>query len=60
MNILLQIKTVLWSFLGVGRRKDMAQIHERGSPIVLVVVAFGLLLVFVGGLALLAHSATAG
>lgn len=60
MNILLQIKTVLWSFIGVGRRKDMAHIHERGSPIVLMAIAFGLLLVFVGGLALLAHSVAGG
>ena len=56
MNIFKQIKTVLWGFFGVGRRKDMAEIHERGNPLVLVIVAFGLLLLFVAGLASLAHA----
>ncbi|WP_036596069.1 DUF2970 domain-containing protein [Ottowia thiooxydans] len=55
MNIFRQIKTVLWSFIGIGRRKDMAEIHERGNPLVLVIIAFGLLLLFVGGLVLLAR-----
>lgn len=56
MNFLRQVKTVLWSFVGLGRRQDMAQIHERGSPLVLILVAFVLLLVFLGVLALIAHS----
>ena len=56
MNIFKQIKTVLWSFIGIGRRKDMAEINERGNPLVLVIIAFGLLLLFVAGLASLAHT----
>jgi hypothetical protein len=31
MNLLRQIKTVLWSFVGLGQRKDMADIHQRGK-----------------------------
>ena len=46
MNFLRYIKTVLWSFIGIGRRQDMAQLSERGNPLILVVFAFVLLLVF--------------
>jgi hypothetical protein len=60
MNILRQIRTVLWSFVGLGRRKDMAAIHERGSPLVLIAVAFGLVLVFLGTLAWIAHAVVGG
>lgn len=55
MNLIRQIKTVLWSFIGLGRRQDMAQISERGSPLVLVLIAFVLVLVFLGLLALVAR-----
>jgi Protein of unknown function (DUF2970) len=51
MNLLRQIKTVLWSFVGLGRRNDMATIHERGNPLVLILIAFALVLLFVGTLA---------
>ena len=37
MNLLRYIKTVLWSFIGIGRRQDMAQLSERGNPLILVV-----------------------
>ena len=56
MNFLRQVKTVLWSFVGLGRRQDMAQIHERGNPLVLVLIAFVLVLMLMGALALIAHS----
>ncbi len=56
MNILRQIKTVLWSFVGLGRRSDMAQIEQRGNPLVLILIAFSLVLMFLGTLALIAHS----
>lgn len=56
MNILRQTKTVLWSLIGIGRRKDMAEIAERGNPLVLVVIAFVLVMLLVGTLAFVAHS----
>ena len=56
MNFVRQVKTVLWSFVGLGRRQDMAQIHERGNPLVLVLIAFVLVLMLLGTLALIAHS----
>jgi hypothetical protein len=56
MNLIRQIKTVLWSFIGLGRRKDMSEIHERGNPLVLILIAFVLVLVFLGTLAFIAHA----
>ena len=56
MNVVRQVKTVMWSFVGLGRRQDMAQIHERGNPLVLVLIAFVLVLMLLGTLALIAHS----
>jgi hypothetical protein len=56
MNILRQTKTVLWSFIGLGRREDMADIHERGNPLILILIAFVLVLLFLGTLAFIAHS----
>jgi hypothetical protein len=55
MNLLRQIQTVLWSLVGLGRRKDMATIHQRGNPLVLIPIAFGFVLAFLGTLALIAH-----
>lgn len=55
MNLLRQIKTVLWSFIGLGRRQDMAQISQRGNPLLLVLIAFVLVLLFLGALAMLAR-----
>lgn len=60
MNLLRQIKTVLWSFVGLGQRKDMADIHQRGNPLVLILVAFVLLLLFLGTLAFIAHAVVPG
>ena len=59
MNLIRQIKTVLWSFIGLGRRKDMAEIHERGNPLVLILIAFVLVLMFLGTLAFIAHMVVA-
>jgi len=56
MNLLPQIKTVLWSFVGLGRRQDAADIHERGSPLALIAIAFVLVFVFIAALAFIAHS----
>ena len=60
MNILRQIKTVLWSLIGIGRRKDMEDIPERGSPLVLLLVALVLVLILVGTLAFVAHTVAGG
>src|SRR6476620_1868526 len=57
MNFLRQVKTVLWSFVGLGRRQDMATIHERGNPLMLVLIAFVLVLMLMGALAFIAHMA---
>jgi hypothetical protein len=56
MNIVRQVKTVLWSFVGLGRRQDMAEIHQRGNPLVLVLIAFVLVLLLLGTLAVIAHA----
>ena len=60
MNFFRQVKTVLWSFIGLGRRQDMARIHERGSPLVLILIAFVLVLMLLGTLASIAHLAVKG
>lgn len=60
MNVIRQVKTVLWSFVGLGRRKDMAEIHERGNPLVPILIAFTLVVVFLGTLALVAHTVVKG
>ena len=57
MNLIRQVKTVLWSFIGLGRRQDMAEIPERGNPLVLIVIAFVLLLLFIGTLVFIARKA---
>lgn len=57
MNLIRQVKTVLWSFIGLGRRQDMAEIPERGNPLVLILIAFVLVLLFVGTLVFIARRA---
>ncbi len=57
MNLIRQVTTVLWSFIGLGRRKDMAEIPERGNPLVLILIAFVLVLMFVGTLVFIARRA---
>lgn len=44
MNLIRQIKTVLWSFVGLGRPQDMGEIHRRGNPLVPILIAFVLVL----------------
>lgn len=56
MNIVRQVKTVMWSFVGLGRRQDMAETHQRGNPLVLVLIAFVLVLLLLGTLAFIAHA----
>ena len=56
MNIVRQVKTVMWSFVGLGPRQDMAEIHQRGNPLVLVLIAFVLVLMLLGTLAFIAHA----
>lgn len=60
MNILRQVKTVLWGLIGIGRRKDMEDIPERGNPIVLLLVALVLVVLLVGTLAFVARTAAGG
>ena len=60
MNFLRQVKTVLWSFVGLGRRKDMESVHERGNPLVLILIAFVFVLLFLGTLAFIAHTVVKG
>ena len=59
-NLVRQVKTVLWSMVGLGQRKDMEQIHERGNPLVLILIFFVCVLVFLAVLALVAHSVVKG
>lgn len=60
MNFFRQVKTVLWSFIGLGRRKDMESIHERGNPLILILIAFVFVLLFVATLAFIAHKVVSG
>lgn len=60
MNLFRQVKTVLWSLIGLGRRKDMESLHERGNPLVLVLIAFVFVLLFLGMLAFIAHTVAKG
>ena len=57
MNFLRQIKTVLWSFIGLGRRKDMESARERGNPLVLILL---FVLLILGTLAFIAHTVAKG
>lgn len=56
MNLIRQIQTVLWSFVGLGRRQDMGEIHKRGNPLILILIAFVLVILFLAILAFIAHS----
>jgi hypothetical protein len=59
MNLMRQIKTVLWSFVGLGGRQDKADVPERGNPLVLILIAFVLVLLFLGTLAWIARTVAA-
>lgn len=55
MDILRQTKTVLWSFIGLSGRKRADQ--PALNPLVLIGVAFVLVALFLGTLALVAKHA---
>jgi hypothetical protein len=58
MRVWHHIKVVLWSFVGLGRRQHAAELaEEKVNPLIFIGVAFGVVLVFLGTLALIAHSA---
>ena len=52
MNLLRHIQAVLRGFIGLGRRKDMSELHSSGNPILLiatgVVIALLLVAVLIG------------
>jgi hypothetical protein len=52
MNILRHIQAVLWGFIGLGRRKDMSDLHSSGNPILLIatgiVIALALVALLIG------------
>lgn len=60
MSLLRQVKTVLWSFFDVGQRKDMNEIYQRGNPLMLILIAFILVILFLVSLALIAHKVANG
>ncbi len=55
MNILRQISSVMWSFVGLAGPRDRIE-GARGSPLAIIAVAFVLVLLFLGTLALIAHT----
>jgi hypothetical protein len=57
MNITREVKTALWSFIGVARRSRLDAPND--NPLVLICVAFALVLVFLGTLAFIAHQVVA-
>ena len=54
MNLARSIKTVLWSFIGLGGRQRPGATDQL-NPLVLILVAFVLVLMFLGTLALVAR-----
>ena len=55
MDIWRQVKTVLWSFIGIGGRKRGEE--NRVNPLVVIAVAFVLVAALLGTLAFLAKQA---
>jgi hypothetical protein len=55
MSILKELKMVLWGFVGLGDRNRVDP--PRGRPLVLVAIAFALLGLLLGTLAILAKLA---
>jgi hypothetical protein len=54
MNFWRHVKVVLWSFIGLGRRKHQAELRDT-NPLIFIAVAFALVLVFIGTLVTIAH-----
>jgi len=57
MNIWPQVKTVLWSFIGIGGRKRGEE--HKLNPLVVIAIAFVLVGLFLGTLALVARNVVA-
>jgi hypothetical protein len=55
MSLSRQIQAVLWSFVGLGRRKDMKELDQGANPLVLVGVALVLVVIFVAVLMMVAR-----
>lgn len=53
MNVWNQVKTVLWSFIGIGGRRKDAKVNI----LVVIAVAFVLVVLFLGTLAFIAKQA---
>ena len=58
MSLAGQVKTVLWSFIGIGGRKK--EERNQASFLVVVAVAFALVSLFLATLAVIARHAAAG
>ena len=54
MNLARAIKTVLWSFIGLGGPQRSGS-TDKLNPLVVILVAFVLVLLFLGTLALVAR-----
>lgn len=57
MNILRYVRAVLWSFIGLGRRPDMDDLHRKADPVALIATALVLAALLVIGLVALARFA---
>ena len=56
MNFVRSIQTVLWSFIGLGGRQRPGA-TDKLNPLVLILVAFVLVLLLLGTLAVVARQA---
>ncbi|MBA2965150.1 DUF2970 domain-containing protein [Ramlibacter sp. CGMCC 1.13660] len=59
MSMFRQIKMVAWSFFGIAPSEARGETPPKASPLVLLLVAFALVLLFLGTLAFIAHSVVA-
>ena len=57
MNIVHSIKNVLWGFIGLGGGDRRQAGNDRVNPLVLIAIAFVLVLLLLGGLAMVAKHA---
>ncbi len=55
VNLLQYIRTVLWSFIGLGNRANADALARTGNPLPLLLVAVVLVLVLIGTLVAAAH-----
>ena len=55
MQILYTLKTVLWSFIGIGGGRKQGDDFQT-NPVVLTAIGFTLLLIFVGILVIIAKA----